>query len=455
MIEPVRHYLEKDAADRLAPLMELLRFPSMAGDPAAADRCARWLVDYLEGLGSSSTMIETAGRPCVFGSWETDPDLPTLLVYGHYDVQPPDPLEEWHSDPFEPVVRDGMIYARGADDDKGQFFIHLLAVEALTRVHGRLPVNLKILLEGEEEIGSPNMESLIAAQREMLSADSLVISDGSFFSDTVPSILSGLRGLCTFEVRVRGPARDLHSGIAGGAVRNPVNALCRLVGLMHDADGRVTLPGFYDDVENPDAVEVASWGKLAFDPAAHARSCGVDVLAGGEKAYGPLERMWSRPTLDCNGIAGGYQDAGDKTIIPSRASVKLSTRLVPRQKPAAVAASLERFVEQNTPAGIESTVVRGAAVRPVLLDIASPAVEAGKKAMAEAFGAEPVFVRCGGSVPITEMFQRIMGLDAVMLGVGLPGDNLHAPNEHIPVRQVLGGAVMSASYMMQLGAGGV
>jgi len=448
--EPLKAYIESDLEKRLSPLMEFLRFPSTADDFKSCRRCASWLCGYIGKLGFDSRLVDTDGKPCVFGSLTVDPDLPTLLIYGHYDVQPPHPLDQWDSDPFEPVIREQSIYARGADDDKGQIFSHLLAVEALIAVRGGLPVNLKLIFEGEEESGSPNMEAFITANRELLSADALVVSDGTFFSDSRPSILSGLRGLCTFEVICRGPSMDLHSGLAGGVVANPINALCRLVGLMHDENGKVTLPGFYDDVEIPSESDIETWNRLDAGSESQAESFGVDVLAGGEDARGFLERLWSRPTLDCNGIEGGFQGNGDKTIIPASASVKISTRLVPFQKPEKIFDAMNTFVEENTPPGIKSEVVCRAAVRPVLLDTGSRIAGKAVAAIEEAFGTRPVFVRCGASIPITEMFQRIMGLDAVMIGIGLPGDNIHAPNEHIPIFQVTRGAVMSSVFMEML-----
>ena len=448
----LKRYLNMDIENRLAPLVELLRFSSTADDANSCHQCAQWLAGFIEDQGFETQIMDTPGKPCVFGSRQVDPDLPTLLIYGHYDVQPADPIELWHSDPFEPVIRDGVIYARGADDDKGQIYGHLLAIEALNVVHGNLPVNVKLLFEGEEESGSPHMEEFISKNKQLLSADALVISDGAFFSRSQPSILSGLRGLSTFEIICKGPSHDLHSGLAGGAVANPINALCHIIAAMHDAEGAITLPGFYDDIVSPSDIELQTWEELeSHEMADQVASFGVRDLAGGEKAYGLFERIWSRPSLDCNGITGGYQGLGDKTIIPSTATAKMSIRLAPCQDFAKIVASIDEFVRINTPDGVESKVVHGAAGSPVLLNIDTPIAEAGKEAMADGYGKEPIFVRCGASVPITEVFQRIMGLDAVMLGMGLPTDKIHSPNENIPVMQIINGAAMSASFMQRLG----
>jgi acetylornithine deacetylase/succinyl-diaminopimelate desuccinylase-like protein len=449
-------YLEQHREAHLARLMELLRFASVANAPGEPDQCrlcAEWLLERLEELGIPGEIHPTEGRPNVLASVRADEAAPTLLVYGHYDVQPPDPLDQWRTEPFEPVVRDGCLTARGASDDKGQLFAHLMAIEAWQRAGGGLPVNLKLFFEGEEEIGSPRLEPFLTAHADALSADAAVISDSEFFADGVPSITYALRGLAYVEVTLRGPAADVHSGLHGGAVTNPVNALAELVGRMHDADGRVTLDGFYDDVRVLSDEERTEWGKLPFDEAEYARSLGVDGLGAGERGYTVLERRWARPTLDCNGIVGGYTGQGSKTIIPAEASAKISMRLVADQDPAKVVASFRRFVEANTPPGLRADVRVNAEARPVVLSPDSPAMEAGRAALAEAFGRPPAMVRCGASVPVTELFQRLLGLDAVLMGFGLPDDNVHSPNERYRLDQFHRGAVACAALMHNLRGG--
>ena len=453
--ESVTQYLEAHREEHLAKLMELIRFRSIANsEPEQCRLCAEWLVDYLEELGLSAHLGETDGPPNVLAAFRVDDTAPMLLIYGHYDVQPPDPLDQWLTDPFEPVVRDGALFARGASDDKGQLFAHLAAIEAWQMAGGGLPVNVKMILEGEEEIGSPHMEAFLADHAEMLTADAAVISDSEFFAEGVPSITYSLRGLAYVEVTFRGPNADIHSGLHGGAVANPVNALARLVAAMHDENGRVAIDGFYDDVAELTDEERAAWRELPLDEAAYAASLGVAALGGGEAGYSALERRWGRPTLDCNGIVGGYTGPGAKTIIPAAASTKVSMRLVPQQDPEKIAAAFQRFVAEHTPAGVTAEVRVAAGAHPVMLGQDSPAMTAGRAAMAEAFGQEPTLIRCGASVPITELFQRLLGLDAVLLGFGLPADNLHSPNERFLLEQFHRGAVAAAALMSNLRADG-
>jgi len=449
--ESVKKYLDSHRDEHLAKLMELVRFPTIANSrPDACRACAEWLVAHLEGLGLTARLVESQGPPNVLARAHVDDDAPTLLVYGHYDVQPPEPLAEWHSDPFEPVVRQGHLVGRGASDDKGQLLAHLAAVEAWQRAGGGLPVNVKVMIEGEEEIGSPHMEPFLADHAEALAADAAVISDGEFFADGVPSITYSLRGLAYVEVLLRGPGADIHSGLHGGAVTNPINALAALVAAMHDEKGRVTIEGFYDDVLPLPQEEREAWRTLPADEAHYAASLGLTELGGGERGYSALERRWSRPTLDCNGVVGGYTGEGAKTIIPACASVKVSMRLVPAQDPARIVAAFKRFVKARTPPGITAEVKVNAEARPVLLGQQSPSMDAGRAALAEAFGRPAAMIRCGASVPITELIQRLLGLDAVLLGLGLPDDKVHSPNERFRLTQFYRGAVMSAAFMGNL-----
>jgi acetylornithine deacetylase/succinyl-diaminopimelate desuccinylase-like protein len=446
-------YLEDHHEQFLAKLFELLEIPSVANvkaDPDPCGLCANWLADYLRNLGLDAEVVPAEGKPNVLASAQVSADAPTLLVYGHYDVQPPEPLELWKSDPFEPVIRDGCIYARGADDDKGQLFAHLMAIEAWQRAGGGLPVNLKLFLEGEEEVGSPDLEAFMARMADRLAADACLISDSAFFTEGLPSITYALRGLAYLELKLNGPAADCHSGVNGGAVANPINGLARMIAAMHDDDGRVTIPGFYDDVLPLTQAERDEWAKLPFDEAKYAASLGLTELAGGERGYSVMERGWARPTLDCNGIVGGYTGVGSKTIIPAQASAKISMRLVASQDPRKIVEGFREFIARHTPPGLKAEMKVNAEARPVMLPTDSPVTRAARAALERAFGAKVAMIRCGASVPVTELIQRLLGLDAVLMGFGLPDDNLHAPNEHFPVEHLWRGAIASAEFMGNL-----
>ena len=455
--EAVRAYLQANRSRHLAELMELLRFDSIANLHDQADscrRCAEALAGRLRDLGLEAELMSMATRPNVVASAHVGDDRPTLLMYAHYDVQPPEPIELWESDPFEPVVRDDYIYGRGASDDKGQLFAQLMAVEAWQRAGGGLPVNLKLFIEGEEEVGSPNLESFIAGHCDLLASDAAVISDSEFFAAGTPAITYSLRGLVYAEVTVRGPTRQVHSGLHGGALANPINGLARLLSGMHDRDGRVTIEGFYDDVVELTEAERRDWARLPFDPAEYAASLGVGMLGGGEKSLGVLERRWARPTLDCNGIIGGHVGPGAKTVIPAGATAKVSMRLVPNQDPERIAAGFREFVAGNTPAGLSSSVSIGVTARPVLVARDSPAMGAASAALEEAFGRSPTFIRCGASVPVAELIQRLLGIDAVLMGFGLPDDGLHGPNERFCLEQLWQGSLASAAFMHNLARAG-
>ncbi|MDP7162086.1 MAG: dipeptidase [Phycisphaerae bacterium] len=446
-------YLQAHRQEHLASLKEFLRFPSVANvtsQPDHCEQCAQWLGQYLRDLGMTVRIVPTGNKPNILAKARASDSAPTLLIYGHYDVQPPDPLGQWQSDPFEPEVRDGYLYARGADDDKGQFFTHLMAAEAWQRAGGGLPLNLKVFVEGEEEIGSPDLEAFVGAHADELAADAVVISDSSFFAAGVPSITYALRGLACVELSLTGPAADVHSGIHGGAMTNPINALAKLIAGMHDAAGRVTLPGFYHDVVELSPQERDQWASLPFDEAQYAASLGVDRLGGGEAALSVMERRWSRPTLDCNGIVGGYTEKGTKTIIPSTAATKISMRLVPHQDPERVADGLREYLRQNVPPGVTWTLDMSAGARPVLLNHHSPTIQAARDAMAEAFDRKVAMIRSGASVPVTELFQRILALEPALMGFGLPDDRLHSPNERFALEQLWGGSLASAAFMQNL-----
>ncbi|MDE2732109.1 MAG: dipeptidase [Bacteroidota bacterium] len=414
-------------------LIELLTLPSVSTDPAYADKVektAAWLVDHLGALGATSARLTaTQGHPIVTAHFQAGDALPTVLVYGHYDVQPPDPLELWESPPFEPVIKGSQLYARGSCDDKGQLFMHLKALEAWMRTTGRPPVNVKLILEGEEECGSASLPGFIEEHKEWLDADVVIISDTSMFAPGVPSITYGLRGMTYVEVSLTGPDRDLHSGTYGGAIENPINALARMIGNMHDADHRITIDGFYDEVVALTSAERQEMAALPFDVAAWLKEVGVSV-SRTERGYSELEAATARPTLDCNGIWGGYIGEGAKTVLPSRASAKISMRLVPNQNPKDIAAKLQAWMEAKTPPTmrLDFRMIHGA--EGVLVDTDSTAMAAAAKAVEGVYGCRPFLVRIGGSIPVVADFKRILGLDSVLMGFGLDSDAIHSPNEH-------------------------
>jgi acetylornithine deacetylase/succinyl-diaminopimelate desuccinylase-like protein len=418
----------------VAELIDFLRIPSISADPEHAGdvrRNAEYLRDAALEVGfQRAQLIETRGHPSVYAERMVDPSLPTALVYGHHDVQPVDPLDEWTSPPFEPEVRDGNLHARGAVDDKGQVWMHLKAVEAHLKTRGELPLNLKLIVEGEEESGSVHFEELVEQERTRLAADVLVVSDTGVLAPDTPSLTTGLRGLAAVEVTVRGPSLDLHSGVFGGAVMNPIDALARMLASLHDsATGRVTVPGFYDTVREVTPEEREQFARVPYDEAKFLQDAGNAPAVAGETGFSVLERRWARPTLEFNGIWGGYSGPGSKTIIPASASAKITCRLVPDQLPEDIAAKVSSALQAAAPPGVrvETTVMHGG--RPVVTPIDHPAVKAAARAMAGVFGKDPLFIREGGSIPPVETFARVMGLPAVLVGVGLPDDRFHAPNE--------------------------
>lgn len=426
-------YSQANQSRFVAELIELLRIPSISTDPAYSDQViqtADWLVDHLKGLGvKDAEAIQTRGHPIVVGSIMVDPACPTVLVYGHYDVQPPDPLDLWTSPPFEPVIQEGVLYARGACDDKGQMFMHLKALECWMQTVGTSPVNLKFILEGEEESGSASLPGFIGAHKEALSADVVVISDSSLFAPGIPSITYGLRGMTYVEITLTGPDRDLHSGTYGGAIHNPIHALAALIAEMHDGDHRITIDGFYDRVRPLSDDERRAMSALPFDAVAWAQEVGVHT-SRTESGYSVLEASTSRPTLDCNGIWGGYIGDGAKTVLPSKASAKISMRLVPDQDPNEIAELMEAWLQANVPESmqLEFRMVHGA--QPVLIDRQSDAMAAASRALEEVYARPPYFTRIGGSIPVVADFKHLLGLDSVLMGFGLDSDAIHSPNEH-------------------------
>jgi acetylornithine deacetylase/succinyl-diaminopimelate desuccinylase-like protein len=436
-------HLETSTPGVLEQLKAHLRIPSISAQPEhAADvrRSAEELAAGATRAGLTAEVLETGGHPAVYAERMVDPALPTVLIYGHHDVQPVDPLDEWVSPPFEPTERDGALFARGAVDDKGQVWMHLAALGAHLAVRGEYPINVRLLVEGEEEIGSVNFDALVEKNSQRLQADFAVVSDNAMFARDVPSLMTGLRGLAMVDVLVEGPSLDLHSGLFGGAVANPVEALARImVSLKDPVTGRVTVPGFYDDVNELSDDERSQIAALPFDEAGfRADAGGVDALPG-EAGRTVLERIWTRPTLEFNGIWGGYQGPGSKTIIPARAGCKISCRLVPNQSPERVAEMVAAAVRAAAPEGVRVTADPKPGGRPVLTPTDHPAVRAAAAAMEAVLGKAPVFVRGGGSVPPVETFQRVLGIQSVLVGMGLPDDRIHAPNEKFDLGQFRAG----------------
>jgi acetylornithine deacetylase/succinyl-diaminopimelate desuccinylase-like protein len=448
-------YCDRSEARQLDALKALIAIPSVSADPACKDdvrRCCERLVETMRALGLDARVLETDGNPLAYGEWTGAPGRPTVLVYGHYDVQPVDPVELWHSPPFAAEVRDGRLFGRGAVDDKGQVAMHLAAIEAHLRTRGRLPVNVKIVVEGEEEIGSPNFDAAVERYRNEFAADLAVISDTAVYAHDVPSLTTSLRGVVHLEIAIEGPEQDVHSGYFGGLLCNPIEALAGIIAGLKDSDGRVTVPGFYDEVDELDAATHARLRALRYDEAGEARRLGVPELAG-ERGRTPLERVWFRPTLECNGIWGGYSGPGSKTIVPAWAKAKLSARLVGRQDPQRVRGAIARHVERLAPAGVRVTVVEEpGGVRPVTVAHDHPAVAAAARAMEAGFGKAPIFIGTGGSIGPVATFDRVLQLPQVLIGVGLPDDCIHAPNEKFDLRQFFDGIKTIAAFYDELAA---
>ena len=430
-------YLAQNRDRNLDELKEWLRIPSVSAKAeykAETARAAEWLVERMRKAGlQQAEVIPTAGHPVVFGEWTGAPEgAPTLLVYGHYDVQPPEPLDEWNTPPFEPQVRDGKLFARGSVDDKGQAYLHLKAVEAHLADGGKLPVNIKFLVEGEEEIGSPHLAEFLAENAERLQCDAVLISDTTMFAEGIPAITVGLRGLAYMEVRVQGPETDLHSGSYGGAIVNPANALAKIIAGLHDGQGRVAIPGFYDDVRELSAGEREALRQLPYDEENLRRGTGVSAL-GGEAGFSTLERLGGRPTLDVNGLLSGYTGEGAKTVLPARAMAKISMRLVPDQDFRRIEQLFAEHVQRIAPEGVRVEVEALHGGQPWRADPEGPIFEAAKRALQQAYGREPVNMREGGSIPIVRAFQETLGAPVLLIGFGLPGENAHAPNEWMSV----------------------
>ena len=427
---------QQEHQDRfLNELLDLLRIPSISADSqykGDVARCATAVKDSLLQAGCTHAEIcPTDGHPIVYGEIIIDPAKPTVLVYGHYDVQPADPLDLWHSGPFEPVIKEGKIFARGACDDKGQMFMHVKALEVMAKTN-TLPCNVKLMIEGEEEVGSSNLGMFLENNKEKLKADIVLVSDTSMISMEHPSLETGLRGLAYMEVEVTGPNRDLHSGVYGGAVANPINILCKMIASLHDENNYITIPAFYDKVDNLSDAEKAALNNAPFDLQEYKDElCVADVW--GEKGYSTLERTGTRPTLDVNGIWGGYTGEGAKTVLPSKAFAKISMRLVPHQNSDEIAAIFQQHFESIAPASVKVKVTAHHGGEPVVTPTDSKAYQAAAKAIQTTFGKEPIPTRGGGSIPIIALFEKILGLKTVLMGFGLDNDNIHSPNEKYDV----------------------
>lgn len=453
----IEKFLEQTREQRLADYLEFLRFPSIGGMPAHdADTraCAEWVAARLRRAGIGSVEVsETPRHPVVYAEWLGAPDAPTVIAYAHYDVQPVDPLDLWVRPPFDPRVEDGRVYARGAEDDKAQVLMHIAAAEALLRTRGALPLNIKFVFEGEEESGSEHLDAWLDTHRERLSADLAVVSDGAFFEGNVPAVGYALRGLMYLELRVSGPSLDLHSGAYGGTVENPAHALATIIASLHDAEHRVAVAGFYDDVEPIDAVERETLAALPFDDETYRRQLGSPALVG-ESGFSTLERRWVRPTLDVNGIWGGFSGDGPKTIIPAWVAAKLSCRLVPNQDPARVFELVRDHIRAVTPPGVTVDVKLVNVGHPARTPIEHPGAQEAYAALKEVFARDPVFIREGGTVPVAASFQTILGQPIVLLGFAPPDGQAHAPNEWMDMHNFEDGIRAIVRYWERLGSRG-
>ena len=452
-MNPILDHINSRRDDYVDQLKHFLAIPSISALPAhTADvrRCAEWCIGEMRRITLDNVQLfETPGHPIVYGEWLGAPGAPTMLYYGHYDVQPVDPLDLWETPPFEASVREGAIYARGAADDKGQIFMHFKAIQAHLAATGSLPINVKVLLEGEEEVGSANLDTFIEANKALLAADVVVISDSPMFDRDVPSICYGLRGLAYFQIDLRGSSTDLHSGSYGGAVANPAMVLAQLLAQMKDKGGRIKIPGFYDAVVDPTPEEKAEFARLPFNEKRWAKEIGVPKPFG-ESGYSTLERRWARPTFEVNGLLAGFTGEGAKTVIPAVAMAKVSMRLVPNQDPVTIGGQFEAYLKKIAPKTVEVRVTHMHGGRPWTTGFDNAWVQAAGRAIEQGFGRTPVFVREGGSIPVVSTFQEVLGLPSVLFGIGLPGENAHAPNEWLDLGNFHNGVLASAYLYKEL-----
>ena len=449
----IHQYIQTNQDRFLAELFDWLRIPSVSADSKLKGdvrKAAEFIQQKLKNAGADMVEIcETKGHPIVYGEKMFDPGLPTVLVYGHYDVQPPDPLDLWNSPPFEPVIKDGNIYARGACDDKGQVYMHVKAFEAMMKLN-QLACNVKFMIEGEEEVGSDNLGTFVKTNREKLKADVILISDTSLISLDQPSITVGLRGLSYMEVELTGPNRDLHSGVYGGAVANPVNVLSKMIASLHDDNGHVTIPGFYDRAIELSNDERKELNKAPFDLEEYKKELGIEEIMG-EKGYTTLERTGTRPTLDVNGIWGGYTGEGAKTVLPAKAHAKISMRLVPNQNPQEISDLFTEHIISIAPKSVKVKVIAHHGGEPAVTSTNSNAFKAARQAFEEVWGKSPIPTRDGGSIPIVALFKKELGLDTVLMGFGLDTDALHSPNEHYGIKNFLIGIETIVAFYKHYG----
>jgi acetylornithine deacetylase/succinyl-diaminopimelate desuccinylase-like protein len=449
-------FAQQNQARFLEELKDLLRIPSVSTLPEHAGdvrRAAEFLVRELQRIGLEHVrLIETAGHPLVYADWLHAPGKPTCLCYGHYDVQPPDPLEEWLSPPFEPAERNGNLYARGAVDDKGQMYMHIKALESLMRAHGgKLPLNVRLLIEGEEEVGGEGIAAYLRQHPETLVADFALVSDNEMFAPGLPTLCVGLRGMIYTELEVRGAKTDLHSGLYGGAAPNPLQALCWMLAQMKTPDGRIQIPGFYDELQAPSAAEQETWKRLPFDEQKFLHEEIGSVALTGEAQYTVLERLWVRPTLEIHGMPGGFTGAGAKTVIPARALAKVSMRLAPEMQPQRTFERYKHFAESICPAGVTVEVRLIHSGDAIVIGTDNPYVRAAMESLHAVFGRETVLIRSGGSIPIVGDFERCLKIPTVMMGFGLPDDNLHAPNEKFCIANYHSGIATVIDFFERLG----
>lgn len=456
MSDPIA-FAQQNRAQHLTELIAFLRIPSVSTQPehnGDTEAAAQWLAAAMRQAGLENVrLIETPKHPLVYADWlHAGPTAPTVLIYGHYDVQPAEPFELWESPPFEPKVRDGFLYARGASDDKGQVYVHVKAVEALLQGHGRLPLNVKFIVEGEEESGGASLAAFIPQNKALLAADVALVSDTAILSPEQPAIVYGLRGMCYILMDVTGPGRDLHSGSFGGGINNPLNALGHIIARLKDEDGRILIPGFYDKVRPLNAEERAILAQFPLDEAAWLAETGAPTV-WGEPEYTLVERLGARPTLDVHGIIGGYTGPGGKTVLPATVHAKLSMRLVPDQDPAEIRRLFTEYVASITPPSIHVTIEDGHGAPASITDYHIPAMQAARDAYAASFGREPVLMREGGSIPVVGQFQTHLGLETVLMGFGLPGDRIHSPNERFLLANFYRGIETSIRFMQKYGQG--
>ncbi len=453
-MQKVLDYLTSQKQNHLDELFDFLRISSISDLEEYKPDCrkaAMWLMNNIKTAGfENARLYETLGHPIVYAEWlNAGADKPTVMVYGHYDVQPVDPLDLWHTKPFEPTIKDDKMWGRGTSDDKGQLFMHVKALEAIMKADGKLPINVKMIFEGEEEAGSSHLDEFIENNAELLKCDYVLISDTDWVDVGLPSICYSLRGLTFAEVKIIGPNSDLHSGSYGGSLDNPANVLCSMIAKMRDEYGRVTIPGFYDDVLDLDADERAGFARIPFDETDYCNLLGINAT-NGEFGYTTIERSWARPTLDINGMTSGFQGKGSKTIIPAWASAKISMRLVPFQDSDDIARKVEAHLKKLAPPTVQIQVEILHGGNPVMVKRDGKGIQAASNALKQVFGKEPIFMREGGSIPVVGVFQSVLKADSILLGMSVPGNNIHAPNENYPLENFYEGIKVSAHFFYEM-----